>query len=279
MPVSTLACDNVKIWENGRMYAYEGVSFCLGTCGHVYNFAAAAARLFPELERSVRLKQDLELAFDPASGRVNFRGANGADPEHDWAYASDAQSGYVLKLYREHLMSPDNAFLDEVWPKVKRVIGYMIFHDGATRGVEPNGVIEDFQTFWDPMWFGPNPYNNTLYLAALRAAGVPFRFATNITRMSRDGIVDWLAGLGITIAADECLTAPMAAAERLRADGTRRILPLLYPGTLEELAGFDHVEHGHVGDVGCLQRDIGVRDHEQRPDRQRHVRHGDRQSV
>jgi hypothetical protein len=28
------------------MYAYEGVSFCLGTCGHVHNFAAAAARLF-----------------------------------------------------------------------------------------------------------------------------------------------------------------------------------------------------------------------------------------
>jgi len=170
MPVSTLACENVKIWENGRMYAYEGVSFCLGTCGHVHNFAAAAARLFPELERSVRLQQDLALAFDPASGRVNFRGANGADPEHAWAYASDAQSGYVLKLYREHLMSPDNSFLDEVWPKVKRIIGYMIFHDGATRGVEPNGVLEDLQTFWDPMWYGPNPYNNTLYLAALRAA-------------------------------------------------------------------------------------------------------------
>ena len=139
------------------MYAYEGVSFCLGTCGHVHNFAAAAARLFPELERSVRLQQDLALAFDPASGRVNFRGANGADPEHAWAYASDAQSGYVLKLYREHLMSPDNSFLDEVWPKVKRIIGYMIFHDGATRGVEPNGVLEDLQTFWDPMWYGPNP--------------------------------------------------------------------------------------------------------------------------
>jgi len=170
MPVSALACDNVKIWKSGRLYGYEGVSFCLGTCGHVYNFVAVIARLFPQLERSVRLQQDLALAFDPDSGRINFRGADGTNPKHDWAYASDAQSGYVLKLYREHLMSPDRDFLDEVWPKVKRIIGYMIFHDGACRGLPPNGVIEDLQTFWDPMWFGPNPYNNTLYLAALRAA-------------------------------------------------------------------------------------------------------------
>ena len=176
MPVSTLACDNVKVWENGRLYGYEAVSFCLGTCGHVYNFVAAIARLFPELERSVRLQQDLALAFDPASGRINFRGADGTNPARSWAYASDAQSGYVLKLYREHLMSPDRDFLDRVWPKVKRIIGYMIFHDGACRGLPPNGVLEDVQTFWDPMCYGPNPYNNTLYLAALRAAEEMARF-------------------------------------------------------------------------------------------------------
>ena len=170
MPASTLAADNVSIWENGRMYGFEGVAFCFGTCGHVYNFATAAARLFPELERSVRLMQDLGPSFDPDSGRVNFRGHDGPNPTAGHAYASDAQSGYVLKIYREHLMSPDNRFLDEVWPKVKRIIGYHIFRDGAERGLEPNGVLEGLQTFWDPMWYGPNPYNNTLYLAALRAA-------------------------------------------------------------------------------------------------------------
>jgi uncharacterized protein (DUF608 family) len=170
MPASTLAAGNIMLWENGRMYAFEGVGFCHGTCGHVYNFVAAIARLFPELERSVRLQQDLAAAFDPESGRINFRGCDGTNPTATWAYASDAQSGYVLKVYREHLMSPDRRFLDSVWPKVKRAIGYHIFRDGAARGLEPNGVLEDLQTFWDPMWYGPNPYNNTLYLAALRAA-------------------------------------------------------------------------------------------------------------
>ena len=91
-PLTNLASHNVTIWESGRMYAYEGVNFCLGTCGHVYNFVAAIACLFPELERSVRRMQDLALAYDPASGRVNFRGADGTDPEVTWAYASDAQS-------------------------------------------------------------------------------------------------------------------------------------------------------------------------------------------
>ena len=172
MPLSTLACDNISLWQNGRFYAYEGVGFCFGTCGHVYNFVTAIAHLFPELERSVRLQQDLEPAFgfDSDSGRINYRGHDGTNPVAGNAYASDAQSGYVLKLYREYLNSPDRKFLDTVWPKAKQVIGYQIFEDGAARGLEPNGVLKGLQTMWDPMWYGPNPYNESLYLAALRAA-------------------------------------------------------------------------------------------------------------
>ncbi|TNJ43505.1 hypothetical protein KFZ70_17050 [Tamlana fucoidanivorans] len=171
MPVSTLAAGNVAIWENGRFYAYEGVGFCMGTCGHVYNFVTAISKLFPELERSVRLLQDFNYSTAySTSGRINFRGYLPNDPNVPHSYASDAQSGYVLKAYREHLMSPNNDFLDSIWEQVKGAIGYHIFKDGAEIGLEPNGVLEGEQTFWDPMWYGPNPYNNTLYLAALRAA-------------------------------------------------------------------------------------------------------------
>ncbi|TWT81433.1 hypothetical protein CA13_28860 [Planctomycetes bacterium CA13] len=174
MPVSTLACANVAIWENGRMYCYEGVGFCMGTCGHVYNFATAVSKLFPSLERSVRLMQDFKgegkFCGYSKSGRINFRGYGVDKPEVPHSYASDAQSGYVLKAYREHLMSPDNAFLESIWDKLKGTIGYHIYKDSGEVGLEPNGVLEGEQTFWDPMWYGPNPYNNTLYLAALRAA-------------------------------------------------------------------------------------------------------------
>lgn len=168
MSLSTLTAGNISIWESGRLYAYEGIGFCAGTCGHVYNFVPTIAQLFPELERSIRIMQDFnpEVAFDK-SGRINFRGhITGLD--HRWA--SDAQSGYILKSYREHLMSRDNSFLESIWDKVKMAMAYQIFKDGAEIGLRPNGVLECEQTFWDPMWYGPNPYNQSLYLAALRAA-------------------------------------------------------------------------------------------------------------
>lgn len=172
MPLSTMACENIMIHESGRLYAYEGVNFCYGTCGHVYNFVTAIANLFPELERSVRILQDFDerYGFDPLTGRINFRGEHGSNPKAYCNYASDAQSGYVLKTYREHLHTTNNQFLETVWPKVKMAMNYQVFRDGAERSLEPNGVLEDKQTFWDPMYWGPNPYNNTLYLAALRAA-------------------------------------------------------------------------------------------------------------
>lgn len=170
MSVSILAAGNVSIWENGRFYAFEGINFCFGTCGHVFNFVDAIARLFPELERSVRLMQDFnpEQAFHPTNGRISFRGLGGENEIH-YRWASDSQSGYILKAYREHLMSKDNSFLDSIWERVKLAMAYQIFKDGAEIGLRPNGVLECEQTFWDPMWYGPNPYNNTLYLAALKA--------------------------------------------------------------------------------------------------------------
>ena len=102
MPVSTLATNTVQWWRNGRFWAWEGVGCCTGTCTHVWNYAQAPARLFPELERSARAMQDLGVGFDPHTGRVAFRGEAPGFP-----YAADGQCGTVLKCYREHLMSKD----------------------------------------------------------------------------------------------------------------------------------------------------------------------------
>ncbi|NQT16834.1 MAG: hypothetical protein HQ582_29020, partial [Planctomycetes bacterium] len=64
--VSTLATSTCEWWANGRFWAYEGVRCCHGTCGHVWNYEHAMARLFPQLERSVREMQD----FNPEEGFV-----------------------------------------------------------------------------------------------------------------------------------------------------------------------------------------------------------------
>jgi uncharacterized protein (DUF608 family) len=161
MPVSTLATNTVQWWRNGRFWAWEGVGCCHGTCTHVWNYAQAVARLFPELERSARTMQDLGPALDPKTGRVAFRGEGPGFP-----YAADGQCGTVLKCYREHLMTKGDSFLRENWPKVKKAMEFSISHDG-----NDDGIIEDDQhNTYDINFVGPNTFVGALYLAALEAA-------------------------------------------------------------------------------------------------------------
>ena len=156
-PVANLATGLTEWRADGRFWAWEGVGCCEGTCSHVWNYAHALARLFPELERSVRARQDFGAAFHP-DGLVGFRG-------NDW-YAADGQCGTILKAYREHLCSADEGFLRRHWPKIKLALEYAIARDGA----EPDGLIEDSQhNTYDINFEGANTFVGALYLAALRA--------------------------------------------------------------------------------------------------------------
>jgi len=155
--VGNLATNTCQWWSNGRFWAWEGVCCCPGTCTHVWNYAQAVALLFPELERSVRTMQDLGDALN-ADGLVGFRGNR--------AYAADGQLGTVLKCYREHRMSADDAFLRMHWERIRRVMDYAIAQDG-----NDDGLIENAQhNTFDINFHGPNTFVGALYLAALRAA-------------------------------------------------------------------------------------------------------------
>ncbi|MBN1343027.1 MAG: hypothetical protein JXQ73_10130 [Phycisphaerae bacterium] len=156
--VSNLATETCQWWANGRFWAYEGVGCCEGTCTHVWNYQHALARLFPSLERSIREMQDFGDGFDAETGLVGFRSNR--------AYAADGQCGTILKAYREHLMSPDDAFLKRNWPKIKKALEYSIGHDG-----NDDGLIEDKQhNTFDIEFYGANTFIGSLYLGALRAA-------------------------------------------------------------------------------------------------------------
>jgi hypothetical protein len=161
-PLSTLATATLQWWAEGRVWAWEGVGCCPGTCGHVWNYAQGMARLFPELERSVRRNQDFAVGVgQKGDGSIGFRGL----PNNIWA--GDAQAGYVLKAYREHLSSGDDSFLREVWPSVKRALDFLIREDGS----EPDGLLEGRQhNTYDIDFYGGNTMVGSLYLAALRAA-------------------------------------------------------------------------------------------------------------
>ena len=156
---SILATSTCFRLANGRFYGWEGVGCCEGTCGHVYHYAHAAARLFPELERTTREKIDFGLAQMP-DGAIHFRGEFNDFP------AIDAQAGAVLRALREHQMSADAEFLRRTWPKIKLATQWLIAKDD-----DNDGLIESNQhNTLDTDWFGPVAWLSGLYLAALAAA-------------------------------------------------------------------------------------------------------------
>lgn len=77
----------------------------------------------------------------------------------------------------------------------------------------------------------------TRLVPALRAHGIPFRFVTNTTSRSRPSLVSRLAMMGITVSADEIVSAPVAAAALARARGHTIVAPFLLPDVFEDLAG------------------------------------------
>jgi hypothetical protein len=156
---SILATSTCHRFSNGRFYGWEGVGCCEGTCGHVWHYAHAMARLFPELERITREKVDLGLAFQP-DGAIHFRGECNDIP------AIDAQAGVILRVLREHEMSRDDAFLKRNWPRLKQAVEWLIAKDG-----NGDGLIEGNQhNTLDTDWYGPVAWLSGLYLAALLAA-------------------------------------------------------------------------------------------------------------
>ncbi len=155
--VSTLATGTCQWRRSGRFWAWEGVGCCEGTCTHVWNYAHAPARLFPELERAAREMQDFGEGFDPNSGLVGFRSNR--------TYAADGQCGTILKAYREYLCSANDSFLQRNWPRIKKALEFSIKQDG-----NDDGLIENSQhNTYDINFEGPNTFVGSLYLAALAA--------------------------------------------------------------------------------------------------------------
>lgn len=84
--------------------------------------------------------------------------------------------------------------------------------------------------------------------------GIPRRYITNTTRFSREDLARHLGVMGFRIGSDELFTAPLAAADWLRAEGIERVCLYLPESTHAEFAGFDITAQSPeaiiVGDLG-----------------------------
>ena len=156
---SILATSTCYRLANGRFYGWEGVGCCEGTCGHVYHYAHAAGRLFPDIERDLRERVDFGLALQP-DGAIFFRAEFNNIP------AVDGQAGTILRALREHQMSADAEFLKRNWPKIKCATQWLIAKDGDGDGL----IAGNQHNTLDADWFGPVAWLSGLYLAALAGA-------------------------------------------------------------------------------------------------------------
>lgn len=155
---SILATTTAHRFGTGRFWGWEGVGCCEGTCTHVWHYAQAVGRLFPELERIVRERVDFGVALDAGTGKIGFRGENTGP-------AVDGQCGRILGAYREHQMSADSAFLRRIWLRVRDAMEFLMAYD-----TDGDGLLEGAQdNTLDAAWYGKIPWISSLYAAALRA--------------------------------------------------------------------------------------------------------------
>ncbi len=141
--ISTLATTTCQQFSSGRFYASEGVGCCPGTCTHVWQYAQAVGRVFPAIERDTRERVDLGLSFVEESGMIWYRGEAAKSP------AIDGQAGTVLRIYREHQMSRDDAFLKRNWTKIKKAVQYIINQDKDKDGMEDTPLENTLDAVWD----------------------------------------------------------------------------------------------------------------------------------
>jgi len=146
--------------KDGYFGAWEGCNSaqgcCMGNCSHVWHYAQAHARLWPELGRRMR---EQELGHTTADGAVPHR-------QPDAHPAFDGQCGTILSAYREHLCSPDDGWLRTHWPTIRKAMDYLIRtwdpdEDGMLTGPQWNTLDE--RAGGTSSWLG------SLYIAALRA--------------------------------------------------------------------------------------------------------------
>lgn len=147
--------------RDGYFGGWEGcgssAGSCPGNCTHVWQYAQAHARLFPEIGRLMR---EEELASIDENGALPHRQLPGIEQ------AADGQLGSILSAYREYLISGDREWLHGEWGHIRLMMENAI----STWDGDRDGVLSGRQ--WntlDEAISGSSSWIGSLYLAALAA--------------------------------------------------------------------------------------------------------------
>jgi len=170
--LSTLRSETCFRTPDGNLYGWEGCSdgagCCSGSCTHVWNYETATAFLFGDLARRMREVEFLH-ATHPQTGCMSFRVQLPLVREKgEGKAAADGQLGCLVKAYREWRFSGDTAWLQGLWPGLRRALEFCWLPGGWD--ADADGVMEGCQhNTMDVEYYGPNPQMQAWYLAALLA--------------------------------------------------------------------------------------------------------------
>ena len=181
--ISTIGSPTCMWVEDGHLFGFEGCcgasaggmkatgGCCPLNCTHVWNYEHSLSALYPALERTMR-ETDLMVQMHP-TGYIPHRTIAPLSLPRPWDItiggpgkpALDGMLGTVLKTYREHLRTTEREWLDGVWERVKRLLGYLMDEfdpdgDGVILGEQPNT--------YDISVYGANTFIGSLWLATLR---------------------------------------------------------------------------------------------------------------
>ena len=121
--------------------------------------------------------------------------------------------------------------------------------------IKPGGILFDL----DGVVFQGNSLipGSKEILCALQGAGIPYRFITNTTRMTKNALVKMLSNMGLAVNPNEIFSAPHAAAEYCKLKGYNKILLIVPDEEMQDdFSAFQLVENNPdvvvVGDMGGL---------------------------
>ncbi len=144
----------VGLWEG----CGSGDGSCAGNCNHVWHYAQAHARLFPELAKKIKEQSFSAIKDD---GQVPYRQPAGSP-------AFDGQCGDIIGAYREYLLSTDKKWLVNQYPMIKKAMNYLVEKHDADK----DGWLSDSpkHTTYDASMTGNPSFLSSLYLAALKSS-------------------------------------------------------------------------------------------------------------
>ena len=143
--------------QNGFFGGYEGYGCCDGMPNHVWHYAQADARLWPQIGQMIDQQW---LNNENSDGSLPYRYTENR-------FAFDGQAGVILSTYRDYLNSQNTSWLNTYWPKIKGAMNYMVTsfdpnHNGILQGAALT-TLDQTQPTMGP-WLG------SMYLAAVNAS-------------------------------------------------------------------------------------------------------------